>query len=227
MVDNFDLNIDLDLKFDLDFTNQHENRYINPKAKEQIPEDRLFYSNATKLCNSLEFEKNQRAHVILSGNFIFGDFIEALFVEKNIHTEKLMISTLTLNENNVDSLNNLIKGGFVEKIDLIVSDYFFSHEKYNLIPYLLKILDYEDRLRLGIARTHMKTCLFESLGGRSMVIHGSANLRSSNCLEQITIEENKELFDFYSGINDKIIEEYSIINKSITNKRLWKILTNN
>ena len=40
-----------------------------------------------------------------------------------------------------------------------------------------------------------------------MVIHGSANLRSSGNIEQFTIEENPELYDFYEDLFENIIND--------------------
>jgi hypothetical protein len=39
-------------------------------------------------------------------------------------------------------------------------------------------------------------CIFETYCGMKIVIHGSANLRSSDNIEQIDIEENEELFNY-------------------------------
>ena len=45
-----------------------------------------------------------------------------------------------------------------------------------------------------------------------MVLHGSSNLRSSGNIEQFTIEENPELYDFYKELFDKIIVECGLSN---------------
>jgi hypothetical protein len=219
-----DFDINLDLQFNMDFLNEHENRYINPKPHKEIPSTQLYFDNAIQLAKKLNIEKNQRADVILSGNFIMGDFIEALFYEKNIHAKKLIISTLSMSQNNIDSLVNLFTGGYIESLDLIISDYYFAHERNQLIPYMLKELDIKNTFQLAIAGSHTKIAMFETDGGKKIIISGSANLRSSGCLEQITIEENFKLFDFYKIHHNKIIKEYSIINKSIRRSKLWQVV---
>lgn len=217
-----DSNLDFDLTFDIDFLSQYGNRYINPKPHKEIPEKKLYFDHALKLAKEITIEKNQRAHFILSGNFIFGDFIEAFFVEKNIKTKKLIISTLSMSQNNVDSLVNLFVGGYIDSLDLIISDYFFAHERSQLIPYMLEELDINDSFQLAVAGSHTKICVFEAFNGLKYCLHGSSNLRSSSCLEQLTVEENSELYDFYKEYHDKIITEYSIINKSIRGDKLWQ-----
>jgi hypothetical protein len=113
-----------ELAFDEEFLADHENRYINPKPAKGVPDHLLKFEHAMKLAGAINLDRGQRAHCLISGNFIMGDFIEALFYKKNIHAKRLSISTLSLNANNVDSVRNLMDGGYVDTVDLIVSDYF-------------------------------------------------------------------------------------------------------
>lgn len=73
-----------------------------------------------------------------------------------------------------------------------------------------------------MAAIHTKTAQFETLGGRKIVIHGSANLRSSGNIEQFTIEENPAIYDFYDTVFDKILERYATIKKAVRGKELWR-----
>lgn len=136
----------------------------------------------------------------------------------------MTISTLSLNENNVDSLANLCNGGFVDELNLIVSDYFFAHERQNLIPYLYQELDKENRFQLAVAGSHCKLCLIETHCGLHIVMHGSANLRSSSNIEQLVVEENAELYAFNDEYQDAIIRHYKTINKSqpLRGNSLWQ-----
>ena len=221
---DFDFEIDFEdfsdeeIDIDLDF----ETRYIKPPLSVEIPEHNLKYANAEKLAQDLEMERGGRYYVVVNGSFIFGDFIEALLVEKQYRVKKMTISTLSMSENNVDSLANLCNAGYIDKLDLIVSDYFFSHERQNLIPYLYKRLDHKNRFQLAAAGTHCKLCIFQTYCGRHIVIHGSANLRSSSNIEQIVIEDSKTLYDFNDEYQSRITETYKTINKSIRGKKLWQ-----
>jgi len=212
---------ELDLSFDSEFAAEHNNRYINPPKDSGVPDRHVKYEHAEDFAKALKIGQGGRAHAIVSGNFVAGDLIEAIFVEKNIHTDLLSISTLSLSENNIDSLKNLLDGGYVDKIDLVVSDFFFSHERRALIPYMLEQLDYDNRFQLGVAGIHTKIAIFETQGFYYS-IHGSANLRSSGCVEQIIIEEGREAYEFYKEFHDRIITQYSVINKSIRSEKLWQ-----
>ena len=93
-------------------------------------------------------------------------------------------------------------------------------------PYPLQYrkLDFGNKFQLSIASVHTKTAQFETLGGRKVVIHGSANLRSSGNIEQFTIEENPELYDFYDEHFTRIVDKYATIRKPIRGNSLWSEL---
>lgn len=199
-------------------------RYITPPKAIEIDERYLKYQNAEKLANDIEVSKGIRTFAVIDGTFYFGDFIEALIVKNNWLVKKMVISTLSMNQNNVDSLENLIVGNYIESLDLIVSDFFFAHERNSLIPYIYEKLDIDNRFQLAVAGTHCKLCIFETDCGKFVVIHGSANLRTSSNIEQIMIEENEALYRFNLDFQTNIINKYSTIKKSIRGKQLWQVV---
>jgi len=204
-----------------------KSRYIKPPKCKEIPDRLLKYEFAIDLARDIKPETGMRVFVVLDGKFIAGDFIEALFVTHNLHAKRLVISTLSLSENNVDSLANLLNGEYIDALDLVVSDYFFSHERRNLIPYLYQELDKNNKFQLAAASTHCKLCLIELHDGKKIVIHGSANLRSSSNIEHICIEESAELYDFNLEIQSAILEKYQTIRKSVRYETLWQAVQAN
>ena len=197
-------------------------RYINPPKQREIPERFLKYEYAADLAKAIKPETGMRCFAVLDGKFIAGDFIEAFVYEHNLHIKRMVISTLSMSENNVDSLANLMNTGYVDALDLIVSDYFFSHERRNLVPYLYQELDKDDRFQFAAASTHCKLCLIETHCGLKIVMHGSANLRSSSNIEHICIEESPELYDFNFEFQVAILEKYKTIKKSVRRSDLWQ-----
>lgn len=210
--------------FDSPSFEEIETRYLKPKLQKTVSEEKLFYERAEKLANDIELAPECRYYVIVNGSFIFGDFIEALIVSKNLHVKEMTISTLSLSQNNIDSLAGLLQGGYVEKLNVIVSAYWYAHERNELVPYFYQECDIDNKFQLAVAGSHCKLCIFETMLGNKVVIHGSANLRSSQNIEQIVIEENKELYDFNADFQNKIIEKYKTINKPIRVKTLWKTI---
>lgn len=197
-----------------------EPRYTKPNLR-VVRQSHIMYENAVKLAKELRVDFGHRSNALLAGSFIFGDFIEAFFTTHQIKTAELTISTLSISQDNVDSLANLLNWGYVDKLSIVISAYFYYNEIRQLIPYIYKTLDIDDRFQLAVAGIHTKTCQFETTGGRKIIIHGSANLRSSGNIEQMVIEENPEFFDFMKAEMDIILNRYETIKKPIRNSELW------
>jgi len=209
----------------IDVLENENNRYIKcPNSKTKF----INYENVEQLSRDIQIFKNERYFCFTDGNFIFGDFIEAFLVCRNMKAKELTISTLSLSQNNVDSLYNLLEGGYIENLNLIVSDHFFSYERENLVKYIYQTLDFENKFQLSVCNNRSKIVLIKTddNGGRKYVIHGSANLSSSNYTEQFCIEENEELFDFNKNIFDNIIEKFKTINKSFNEEKCNDIKEN-
>jgi len=222
---NFDLNLD-DFDLNININDKFNSRYIKPKYCPEISESKLKYKNAQKLADEITLSEAMRYYVVVDGTFIFGDLLEAIIVKNNLKCKKITISTLSLSENNIDSLHNLIEGGFIEELNIIISDYFYSHERENLIRYMYQELDIDDKFQLAVASSHMKVTTLETFKGNKLVFHGSANMRSSSNLEQLMIEENKDLYDFNNEIFTSIIEKYATVKKSLRRNQLWNVIDN-
>ena len=200
---------------------QTDKRIHKPKQIRSFRNSQIKYDNAEKMAKDIKIGKGERYFSFIAGNFVFGDFIEAFCVENDLFIKKMTISTLSMSEINVDSLANLLINKFVNKLNLIVSDYFFANERHKIVKYIYQELDIVNRFQLAVARSHSKICIFETYCGMKFVFHGSANLRSSDNIEQVDLEENAELFDYIDEFHDKIIHEYQTINKKVGGKKLW------
>lgn len=203
-----------------------ESRYIKPKLV-PMRNSQVCYEHAKELVNAIGIIKDgDRYDCIVAGSFIFGDFLEGYLVENCIGVKELTISTLSMSQENIDSLHTLLTKHYVDKLNLLISDYFFSHERNSLIPYIYQQLDIDDKFQLSVASVHTKTIHFETEDGTKVVVHGSANLRSSGNVEQFTIEANSELYDFYNNVFSPLIENYQTIKKSVRSKKQWNIMMN-
>jgi len=176
---------------------------------------RAEYKNAAKEAKNFDFSKEGRHLAILNGRFVMGDLIEAIFVENNFYTPELNIATLSFNQNNADSLYNLVNGGFVGKITLIISHAFYSHERHKngLMPYIYGLFkEHPDKFQVCVVRSHCKVIQFKTDCGKCITMHGSANLRSSDCIEQMMIENDKDTFECFRGFFAEIEEKFSTID---------------
>lgn len=190
-----------------------DNRYIKPRfAKKPVA---VQYEYARQLAKDIKLHPGEQIHCIVGGNFIFGDLFEALLSEKNVVAKSMHVSTLSLSQNNVDSFKTLLEHQWTDTLTLAISNYFYSHERKVLVPYILDELDIDNRFDLLVFRTHAKVVLME-IGNIKLVITGSANLRSSRSIEQFTIQESAELYAFYRNWFDESAENYSIINREVS-----------
>lgn len=175
-----------------------------------------------------------RVHAIVSGNFIFGDLIEAWIMRHNWEVPDLWVTTLGMSANNVDSLANLLHGDYVTRLHLAVSDYFYFHERGpgGLVGYLYDELDAwgGDRFQLFVIGSHTKIALIATADGARYVIYGSANLRSAGQIEQITIEHDPDLYAFHLAWLQALEAQYSTIDhtqprRMAPKRQQWQAVT--
>lgn len=202
--------------------NKPDSRYIKPKICRELPDRMLKYKNAQELAKVLNFNDAKRYYVVVDGTFIFGDLIEAWCTNFNVHVKRLSISTLSLSQDNIYSLENLLLGGYVDQLDILVSDYWFQNERNNLVQLMYQRLDIDNRFQLGSCSTHCKLTLIETHSNRKYVFHGSANMRSYSNIEQIMFEESEDLYNFNLEIQNSILNTYFSINKSVRRNKLWQ-----
>lgn len=205
------MKIDLDLDLDFDFSGKknsvNKNTLIDDcfiKLKNQkIATKDVVYDNASFLAKEIKIQRSETIFFNLNGKFIFGDFIGAFIQENNLTVDELTIISLSGGIDNFEMMEALIDRGWVAKINLILSDYFLRTEtaKHTKTIGFLKTLaiKFGDKFNIAYTNMHSKVVLIKtSHEGKNgyITMQGSANLRSSQSLEQMSIHENKELYDF-------------------------------
>ena len=189
------------------------------------------YEYALDFAEQLRLDNETETFAFVSGNFVFGDFVEALVDLGMLSVQRMSLMTLSLNDENIDSIRNIIEWQHVERLDLVVSDYWFAHERKagGLVDYLFEELSVDWlELNVAVAAVHCKTWCIETRAGNRLTIQGSANLRSSRNIEQVHISPSRELFDFVDGFTKKIIDVYNVANKGksrikgVRSGELWR-----
>lgn len=206
-----DYGFELDgFSLDLEADDQLENGFCKPRITKPKC---VTYDSATALSANIKAEPGANYYAIVSGNFIFGDIIEAFIINKALRVQQLTVCTLSMSENNVDSLVNIMLSGLCSNLHLIISSYFFAHERQGLIKYIHDELENKPwKFTLSVAGTHMKVCLIKT-EHLFITMHGSANLRSSRNIEQFSLTESRELYEFNEGIMNAIASSYAINRK--------------
>ena len=190
------------------------------------------WEHATDLARDLVIDAGHETFAFVSGNFVFGDLLEALVDARKLSVRRLGIQTLSMSDENIDSLRNVVEMTPVERLDLVLSDYWYAHEghKGGLVPYLFEELDLDGlELRVAFAGVHCKVVTVETLRGNHLTMHGSANLRSSGNVEQLHISPDDGLFEFCDRMTQRILDAYDVVNqgnrkrkKSVRRARLWQ-----
>lgn len=233
MIEDFNLG-EIDFDFDLgDFELDAETEETED-APQQFARVKKFkrprvckYEYAEKLASDIgDIKDGESVFCIVSGNFIAGDFIEAYLKVNNLTCDEIIVSVLSLSQENVDSLKNIFLQGRCKKMGLLISDYFFAHErrKDGGVPYIIdEMKDYD--FSMAAAGIHTKIVLIKTTCGKNIVISGSANLRSSRNIEQVTIDNCNILYEFNRAWICDIIDTYQVTHKSLRAGKLWQKVT--
>lgn len=182
------------------------------------------YDNAAKAARAIgRLEDGDHVNMIVSGDFIAGDFIEAYLDENRLIAEEIIISTLSLSRDNIDSLVN-IRDDFLDgRMGLIVSDYFYANERRAGVQDIIEQLT-ADNFYFAVAGIHTKITLIRTRCGMALTIGGSANLRSSMNVEQITIDNHEDIYQFHRQWMASIINEYRVTHQMLRRQPLWQLV---
>jgi len=189
----------------LSFSNKKERDFI---AKARIRHAPVLYKHAKELVGNID--PDQDYFFLVPGSFIYGDFLEALCDTHQIRAKRIVISTLGMNRNNVDSLVNLVRFLNVGEIGLIVSTYFYSLERWKLIPYMIQEFAGEP-ISVSVCASHTKMCLIEREDEKeNIVMYGSANLSSSNNLEEFALIHDAGVFQFCNRLLSGVLRDFTV-----------------
>lgn len=230
-----DLGFDFDVDFDaFDFEGTEEDPletcvYTRPTVRRP---QTCAWEHARDMARDLVIDNEHETFAFASGNFVFGDLIEALVDARKLTIRTLGIQTLSMSDENIDSLRNVLEMQPVERLDLVLSDYWYAHEshKTGLVPYLFEELDLDGLgLRVAFAGVHCKVVTIETLRGNHLTMHGSANLRSSGNVEQLHISPDDGLYEFCDNMTQRMLDAYDVVNqgsrkrkKSVRRAKLWQ-----
>jgi hypothetical protein len=164
------------------------------------------FENAVEAAEYIDYQKDYFCFV--SGKFIFGDFIEALLYKKQLKPKRVYITTLGMSGENIDSIVNLEVLG-AEEINLIVSNYFVAMERNKLVPYMVREFSGHN-INVAVLSSHCKICLIECEQG-NIIIAGSANLSSSNNVEQFQIMHDDKVFKTVKRMLNDILKKHTVI----------------
>ena len=110
--DDFDFSLELDFDlddFDIleDLDSHPQERILKPRLDPDTITQMVTFKNAEEFAEQIDLSPGARTFAWVDGSFIFGDIIEALWNARNVQVKAVYISTLSMSQENVDSLHNL------------------------------------------------------------------------------------------------------------------------
>lgn len=157
--------------------------------------------NASILVDDLPESDGDSMHVILRGDFVLGDFLP-LLKEKFGRFQELICTTLSMSIKNCEVFEELFP--FVCKFKLLISSYFFATDKSNAIGRIQGWT--HPHVECSHCRQHTKIILARTEQDECFVFETSANLRSSGCIEHISIFKDAELYKFHVDWIDEVFK---------------------
>lgn len=143
----------------------------------------------------------ERTHCVLRGDFVLCDLIPGIIGARG-RCPHLRIATLGLSTANADTLASLVESGEVHALTVVVSHYFQQVDKTTTYREVAARLQ-SCGGRLVVTRSHAKVICLPGPTS-ALVIEGSANLRSSDNLEQMCIIDDPETHDFHASWIDEL-----------------------
>ena len=167
-------------------------RNLKEKLKKEVKEKLAHLIKPINAAIIKDFipEPNQSTFFLMNGNCQFVDFISE-FVKNVGEVKEIYLTTLSLNQHTFDSLDLILPD---VKKHILVSSYFLATDRENIL-HKMKEKNRLDKYEVGFFRNHTKLVLIRT-DTDFYLFTGSANLRSSGTIEQFSIYNSEELFEF-------------------------------
>ncbi len=149
-------------------------------------------------------EPGESIHCILRGDFALFDFVPAILELADRPIDSLVIATLGANKRNTEALDELIQAGQLRNLAILCSHYFAAADQ-DVYAHMAALCD-KHSFPIAAMRSHAKLLLF-AIGERRIVVESSANLRSCHNVEQATLFDDVDLYDFHRQWIFELLEQ--------------------
>lgn len=191
-----------------------EERKLITRVERRAYRRMLTCKNAVECLERLP-ERGEIFHVVMSGRFHGWALVPAVLeLARPAKIKQLTVATLGFNDENVDSLLELLNAKQIRQVDFVCS-HFFRHSTTDVFERLHGELTARGH-RVAAVRSHAKLLLFEMTDGRAYVIESSANLRSCNNAEQFSLTIDRELLEFHRAWLSDLIEETERVAEAVS-----------
>ena len=145
-------------------------------------------------------------HLLIGAKHSMGHVIPAIIsLASPSIIEELTVSTLSFSKRNAIDICAAIDAKLVNKFTLVCSHYFSKTSPQIFDP--SKVILEERGATIICPRQHTKLILCRLSDGRYVTGEGSANLRSADVVEQVTLFGNPAVYDFHRDWIQRLIEK--------------------
>jgi len=145
-------------------------------------------------------DPGETTHAIVRGDFVLAEIIPVILKKKTAET--IAIATLGMSEKNAEMLAGLHARGQVQNLQIVVSHYFASVDATSTFAKVCQILGPHAP---AVTRNHAKVIIIIQ-PPNFYTVAGSANLRSSDNIEQFAIWNDPEVADFHLNWMKELIK---------------------
>ncbi|MEW6306760.1 MAG: hypothetical protein AB1705_25110 [Verrucomicrobiota bacterium] len=149
---------------------------------------------------------DETIHALLGGDFNAWDLVPVLVSLAGAVCDELIIATLGFNSSNNAELCEMLDAGRIRSVWFLASEYCAKSDA-DLFENAQRELRRRGQ-KIAAARNHAKIQAFR-FASTCIVVEGSANLRSCNNIEQLTITNSPELFEFHRAWITQVINQRS------------------
>jgi hypothetical protein len=152
-------------------------------------------------------EPGETVYVLMTGLW---DLLHGIIsiIQRLPQPVEMRIATLSLSKRNAQELAALIDQGAVSRLDMLVSHFFSKHDDDIYNELVLEM--HKRKQRVAVARSHCKLVTIRAADGCSLVLEGSANLRTNRNVEQLALINDAPTFQFFDRWLDEVITRYAV-----------------
>jgi hypothetical protein len=150
--------------------------------------------------------QDEAFHMAVCGRFALWDLVPAVAKLAGCDVAELTIATLGFSRRNIDALCGMVDAGDIRRASLLCSHY-FSKTSTEIYDHGQEQLSRRPQCRFLSVRTHAKLLLIELADGRTVTVESSANLRSCQNVEQVTVIGDPGLYAFHLEWIDELFRE--------------------
>ena len=153
-------------------------------------------SEMEQLLKGSELRKGEQLRIVSEKSF--NAIVVLDYFNRKYKLEEVVMAVYRINYIAVDALVQMIANNEFLMMSILLSSFFRENKRYERwCETLTKMAEEEERLRVGFAHNHAKVFLAKTECGKSIVFEGSGNLSDNARIEQYTLEDNAQVYDFH------------------------------